>query len=91
MPEQQDLSRTGAKAGAQVSAGGRRRHASDLSANRLEARRQFVAAPVDRGRIVAGRFNRDERFDQFEQPVVIGEAIVEESVHRGLGSWGTES
>jgi hypothetical protein len=38
-----------------------------------------MAASVDRGRIVAGRFDRHERFDELEEPVVIGEAVVQKS------------
>ena len=89
--EQEDLPRAAAEAGAQVIAGGGRWHARHRAADRLEPRRQLGAAAIDRGRIVARRFDRDERFDELEQPIVIGEAVVETQAiaSRFLGGLGS--
>jgi hypothetical protein len=43
-----------------VIAGGRGRHARHRPADRFEPRRQLGAAAIDRGPIVARRFDRDE-------------------------------
>ena len=77
--EQQHLSRAAAEAGAQVIAGGRRLGSRDeLPPSASSRARQLRTTAIDGRRIVAWRFDGDERFDELEQPVVTREAVVEE-------------
>ena len=49
---------------------GRRRGARERARRAPRARRQLGAAAIDRLQIVGGRFDRHERFDEVEQPVL---------------------
>ena len=68
--EQQDLRRAAAKLGQQMIAALRSGQPRHAAADRLEPRRELGAAAIDRGLVGGRRFERDERLDGLEQPVV---------------------
>ncbi len=79
--EQQDLLRAVSERDSQMIPGGRRRYPRDRAAERFEPRGELSAATVHRCGIVAGGLDRHEGFGELQQPLMIGEAVVEVGAH----------